>query len=284
MSIRWVERARVWHQYLLPKHALTAIAWWLSNIRWAPFKNTFIRVFCRLFPVDLSEAAHSEVVDYENFNAFFTRPLKPHCRPKDSALVTSPSDGCISQLGQLTGTEGDRLIQAKGLDYSLSELVGTSQNLEAYQGGRWVTIYLAPFDYHRVHVPADGELVRATRHPGELFSVSDKTARVIPKLYARNERLVCHFNHSKGPFMVVMVAALMVAGIETVWSPSEVRRPHHPMKGDEVLSLNFQQGQEMGRFHWGSTVIVVTSSEFGDWTQDLQPGQKIRLNQALTAQ
>jgi phosphatidylserine decarboxylase len=275
-------RLKVWPQYLLPKQWLTSVAWWLSNIRWRPFKNTFIRVFCYFFPVDLSETPNPKINDFEHFNAFFTRPLRADCRPKACAVLTSPADGRISQLGQLAGPDADQMIQAKGLSYTLSELVGSADQLDAYRGGQWITIYLAPYNYHRVHSPCDGQLVRATRLGGELFSVSEKTALAIPKLYARNERLVCHFEHSLGPVLVIMVAALMVAGIETVWSPPELRRPHHPMAGDEQPNLAFTQGQEMGRFHWGSTVIVVTPPQFPRWHQHLSLGQVIQLNQALT--
>lgn len=283
MMISQWQKVRVWPQYLIPKHLMTHVAWWLSNIRWAPFKNTFIRLFCSLFPVDLSEAVSDDVEAYEHFNAFFTRPLKPGSRPLAEATLVSPADGVISQLGNLTGDEKNQLIQAKGLDYSLADLVASSLDVTPYIGGQWMTIYLAPFDYHRVHVPAEATLQRAIRIPGELFSVSDKTALAIPKLYARNERLVCEFQHVHGPFLVVMVAALMVAGIETVWEGADQRRVFDQPTQFSGAHPTLAQGEEMGRFHWGSTVIVVTPSSFPQWRETLGPGQTIRLNQALTA-
>lgn len=277
-----VGRIRIWPQYWLPKHSLTRLAWCLSNIEWKPFKNSFIRIFVRLFPVNLTEAPSADPNDYPNFNAFFTRALKPGVRPQADSLMTSPSDGRISQLGRLIGPRDDRLIQAKGLDYSLAELLGHSEGLERYHGGHFMTIYLAPFDYHRVHVPAKATLTRATRIPGELFSVSTQTALAIPRLYARNERLVCEFQHEQGPFLLVMVAALMVAGIETVWDDPSLRRVHNEPLPYFGPPIDFEQGQEMGRFHWGSTVILVTPPHFPQWHSALQVDQVIKLGQALS--
>lgn len=279
-----VGRIRVWPQYLLPKHTLTRVAWWLSNIQWRPFKNAFITLFSRAFRVNLLEAESANPNDYPHFNAFFTRALKPGARAQANAVMTSPSDGQISQLGRLSGPDQNRLIQAKGLDYSLSELLGHSEGLERFNGGQFLTIYLAPFDYHRVHVPAQATLTRATRIPGELFSVSNQTALAIPRLYARNERLVCEFQHANGPFLLVMVAALMVAGIETVWDDPSLRRVHNQPLPYFGPPIDFQQGQEMGRFHWGSTVILITPAQFPAWHSDLSKDQGVRLGQALTSE
>lgn len=278
------DRVKVWPQYLLPKHTLTALAWWLSNITWAPFKNSFIQIFVRLFKVNLSEAVSSDPSHYENFNAFFTRALKPNTRPLADAFMVSPSDGRISQLGSLTGPDQNQLIQAKGLDYTLTDLLGHSEGLERFYGGRFATIYLAPYDYHRVHVPAQSTLMRALRIPGELFSVSNTTALAIPRLYARNERLVCEYQTAHGPFMLVMVAALMVAGIETVWDNPSLRRVHNEPLPYFGPPIDFAKGQEMGRFHWGSTVILITPPKFPGWHPAIQPNQTIRLGQALTEQ
>jgi len=276
-------RLRVWPQYLLPKRALTHFAWWLSNISYPPFKNAFIRIFTRLFSVDLEEAESREPADYPNFNAFFTRALKRGARPLDEASLISPCDGCISQLGRLNGAHHNRLIQAKGLDYTLEELLGKSEGLEALYGGQWMTIYLAPYNYHRVHVPATGQLVQATRLPGELFSVSHATARGIPRLFARNERLVCEFTHPEGSYWLVMVAALMVAGIETIWDDPSLRRPLATPLDYKGPPINFQQGDEMGRFHWGSTVILITPPNFPGWKADFKASDLVKLGQGLTA-
>ena len=283
MTSPLAQTVRVWPQYILPKHTLTRLAWWVSNIRWRPFKNTFIRVFARLFRVNLDEAISPDANDYPHFNAFFTRALKPSVRPVASAQWVSPADGTLSQLGTLSGTNASQLIQAKGLNYSLEALVGRDHGLDAYRGGQWITIYLAPFDYHRVHMPAAGRLIQATRLPGELFSVSDRTASVIPRLYARNERLVAEFEHDHSPFMVVMVAALMVAGIETVWDDPAIRRPSPAAAKSAPTGVDLAQAQEMGRFHWGSTVIVITPPGGRPWRDDLGAGQTIRLGQALTS-
>lgn len=276
------DRVKVWPQYLLPKHTLTALAWWLSNVTWAPFKNTFIQVFVRLFKVNLSEAVASDPTHYENFNAFFTRALKPDARPLADSFMVSPSDGRISQLGSLKNQ--NQLIQAKGLEYTLEDLLGHSEGLERFYGGRFATIYLAPYDYHRVHVPTHSTLLRALRIPGELFSVSNATALAIPRLYARNERLVCEYQTDRGPFMLVMVAALMVAGIETVWDNPSLRRVHNEPLPYFGAPIDFAKGQEMGRFHWGSTVILITPPQFPAWHPSIQPNQTIRLGQALTEQ
>lgn len=273
---------RVWPQYLLPKHALTHLAWWVSNVRWRPFKNAFIRLFARLFRVNLEEAIDADPDAYPHFNAFFTRALKPNARPIAQSPWVAPADGTLSQLGTLSGPQSNQLIQAKGLNYTLEALVGRDTGLAQYRGGQWMTIYLAPFDYHRVHMPADGRLIQATRLPGELFSVSDQTAAIIPRLYARNERLVAEFQHNERPFMVVMVAALMVAGIETVWEAPTSRRPGARPSTITPAGIELAKADEMGRFHWGSTVIVITPPGSPPWRDELQAGQTVRLGQALT--
>jgi len=282
MRPAFTDRVRVWPQYILPKHALTHFAWWLSNIRWSPFKNTFIRIFVRWFGVNLDEAKFADPNDYEHFNAFFTRSLKEGARPLAESTFVAPCDGSISELGDLVGTKKNCLIQAKGLDYSLEQLLGHSEGLERFYGGHFMTIYLAPFDYHRVHVPSKATLTRALRIPGELFSVSNQTAKGIPSLYASNERLVCEFEHEQGPFLLVMVAAMMVAGIETRWDDPSCRRVHNKPLPYFGPPLDFEKGQEMGRFHWGSTVILITPSHFPAWGTNLEAGQSIRLGQALT--
>ena len=273
---------RVWPQYLLPKHALTHLAWWVSNVRWRPFKNAFIRLFAHVFRVNLEEAIDSNPDAYPHFNAFFTRALKPNARPIAQSQWVAPADGTLSQLGTLSGAQSNQLIQAKGLDYTLEALVGRDTGLAQYRGGQWMTIYLAPFDYHRVHMPADGRLIQATRLPGELFSVSDQTAAIIPRLYARNERLVAEFQHNDRPFMVVMVAALMVAGIETVWDAPTSRRSGARPSTTTPAGIDLAKADEMGRFHWGSTVIVITPPDNPPWRDELQAGQTLRLGQALT--
>ncbi|AKS42587.1 archaetidylserine decarboxylase [Wenzhouxiangella marina] len=273
-------RLLTWPQYLLPKKLLTALAWRLSGCRWRWFHQPFIRVFMSLFPVRLDEAERSEVSDYDCFNDFFTRALKPDARPlpDPSIKLISPSDGTISQLGHL---EAGRLLQAKGHDYSAGELLGGEDWAEDFRDGRFITIYLAPSDYHRVHAPCRGRLTGERRIPGELFSVSAATTLGIPRLFARNERMVARFETEFGPVAVVMVAAMMVAGIETVWGGPEDRRPGRAIDTRHPQGVELDRGDELGRFHWGSTVIVLTPPGAPDWRESLAPGRRIRLGQAL---
>jgi phosphatidylserine decarboxylase len=273
----WSDRLKAGLQYLLPKQLLTALAWGLSTIKVRWFRMALMRGFCKLFPVNLAEAESDQLADYRHFNAFFTRALKPDARPLDpSATLISPCDGTLSELGAI---RGDRLIQAKGIDYGVAELLGSGPLAREFVDGQFMTIYLAPYDYHRVHVPAAGRLVFEQHLPGELFSVSAATTRVIPRLFARNERLVAMFESERGHYAVIMVAALMVAGIETVWSGPR-RRPNQatPLFDD----IHLARGAEMGRFHWGSTVIVLTPPGWPNWKPDLTPGRVMRLGEALT--
>ena len=274
-------RLMTWPQYLLPKHAVTALAWRLScaETRW--FKNAFIGLFAQLFRVNLDEARRSTVDDYRCFNDFFTRELKDGARPlsAEPTDLVSPSDGTISQLGRID--EG-RLIQAKGIDYTAAALLGSEDWARRFANGRFVTIYLAPSDYHRVHMPVDGRLVGENRIPGQLFSVSAATTRAVPGLFSRNERMAAMFETDRGPVAVVMVAAMLVSGIETVWGGPLDRRPGQHLEQRSHEGPVLTRGSEMGRFHWGSTVIVLTPEDFPDWRESLAAGRRIRLGQAIT--
>lgn len=275
-------RLLTWPQYLLPQKLLTAMAWRLSNCQVTWFKNWFITIFVQMFQVNLDEARREQPEDYACFNDFFTRELKPDARPLAAVrhALISPCDGAISQLGNIAG---NTLIQAKGIDYTSSALLGSADWADPFENGRFITIYLAPNDYHRVHMPASGRLVAERRIPGRLFSVSAATTQSVKGLFTRNERLVALFESEHGPVAVVMVAALMVAGIETVWGGPQQRRP-----GRRVETINhdngmeLQRGGEMGRFHWGSTVIILTPKGFPPWRESLASGRRIRLGQALT--
>ncbi len=275
-------RMMTWPQYLLPQQLLTALAWRLSTCRAAWVKNLFIRTFAGLFQVNLDEAERSEPEQYECFNDFFTRALKPGARPlaPEQHRLISPCDGTVSQLGSL---DAGCIIQAKGLDYTAERLLGNSDWANRFANGRFITIYLAPSDYHRVHAPISGQLLAEHRIPGRLFSVSAATTRSVPNLFARNERMVAAFETEHGPVAVVMVAALLVAGIETVWGGPLDRRPQKQPRWtdfDEPLSLD--RGAELGRFHWGSTVIILTPPDFPEWRESLASGRRVRLGQALT--
>jgi phosphatidylserine decarboxylase len=275
-------RLLTWPQYLLPQKLLTAMAWRLSNCRTTWFKNWFITIFVQMFQVNLTEARREQPEDYACFNDFFTRDLKPDARPLAATrhVLISPCDGAISQLGNIAG---NTLIQAKGIDYTSSTLLGSADWASPFENGRFITIYLAPNDYHRVHMPASGQLVAERRIPGRLFSVSAATTQAVKGLFTRNERMVALFESEHGPIAVVMVAALMVAGIETVWGGPQQRRPgRHIETINHDNGMELQRGGEMGRFHWGSTVIILTPKGYPPWRESLAGGRRIRLGQALT--
>lgn len=274
-------RLMTWPQYVLPQKLLTALAWRLSTCRAGWFKNGFISVFAHLFRVNLSEAERGNVEDYACFNDFFTRALKADARPLADAQhrLISPCDGTISQLGQI---HGHKIIQAKGIDYSAASLLGSAEWASRFQDGQFVTIYLAPSDYHRVHMPIDGRLVGENRIPGRLFSVSAATTLSVPGLFTRNERMAALFESEHGPVAVVMVAALMVAGIETAWGGPDDRRPGSQLRSCQLDGPILERGAELGRFHWGSTVIVLTPPGFPAWRESLAAGRRVRLGQALT--
>ena len=278
----WLNRIKVWPQYILPQQGLTALAHRISQSRKPWLYKPLIRGFSRIFLVDLQESKHG-IEQFECFNQFFTRELKSGSRefPSNPSLLVSPSDGTLSQLGYI---EHGRIFQAKGHDFTTAELIGDAGLAKRFDDGHFATIYLAPQDYHRVHMPFNGRLTHEIRIPGRLFSVSDTTSRVIPRLYARNERMVALFDTANGPMAVVMVAAMLVAGIETTWAPDDSPRPGWALKIQPIEStVELERGDELGRFHWGSTVVLLTGRDFADWLHELEPGQTMRLGQAMTA-
>ena len=245
-------------QRLLPKHALSRLIAILAESKNSWLKNLLINRAIKTFNINMDEAISDDITSYESFNAFFTRQLKPEARPLDQGdrVITSPADGVISQAGKIAK---NKVLQAKNVDYSLARLVGDSNQAKHYENGVFATIYLSPKDYHRVHIPADGQLIFSRYIPGELFSVNQQTAEMVPNLFARNERLVCEFKSEQlGHFSVIFVGAMLVAGIETVWSgmekpgPGTVRETDH---SDQAVC--FSKGDEIGRFKFGSTVILL---------------------------
>lgn len=245
-------------QYLLPHRLLSRLAYGLARWRWRPFKRALIDTVVRRFDVNLDEAENADPDGYPHFNAFFTRALKPGVRHADSnpLAVLSPADGRISQAGRI---ESGRIVQAKGQWFSVSELLGNDSEAAAYAEGDFVNIYLSPRDYHRVHLPMAGTLRETLHIPGRLFSVAPWAVRAIPRLFARNERLVCHFDTGYGPLCVVMVGAMLVSGVETVWGGEEIppyaSRPQaRDWRGKGIALARFA---EMARFNYGSTVIVL---------------------------
>jgi phosphatidylserine decarboxylase len=255
----------------------------LARSTWRPFKSWLIRLVIRRYGVDLGEAADPDPDHYPSFNAFFTRALYPGVRPVDAAVdsLVSPADGRISQLGPI---RDNRLLQAKGRDYRLWDLLaGEEELVTPFRQGSFMTIYLSPRDYHRVHMPVSGRLVSMHFVPGKLFSVSDATAQLVPNLFARNERLICRFDTAAGPMIMILVGAIFVASIETVWE-GEINEPgnnvsswHYP--GHEPIDL--AKGEEMGRFNMGSTVILLFPQDRVEWNPQLQPGSEVQVGGAI---
>lgn len=252
-------------QHWLPQRAMSRVVGWLMTRTWRPWKNAFTRAFIRIYRVDTSEAASQDLADYPHFNAFFTRALKPGARTPDpdpdAALI--PADGRISQIGPV---EAGRLLQAKGHTYSAADLLGDAAFAEAFSGGVFATVYLSPRDYHRIHMPLAGTLVSTLHVPGKLYSVAPFTVEGIPNLFARNERLVCRFDTARGPMVVVMVGAVNVSGIETVWRGVEVppyaTSPTHRDYRAASPPIRLDRFAEMGRFNMGSTAIVLLPPGF----------------------
>ncbi len=275
------DRLRTIPQYLLPQRLCTRLVYRLSRTRQPWFKNAFIRVFCALFKVNRHEAATTDLSAYPHFNAFFTRALRPDARPLSPEGLCCPVDGRVSQVGTLTG---DRILQAKSRDYSLIELLGgDSQPATELHDGAFVTLYLSPRDYHRIHMPIEGQLQSMRHIPGQLFSVSPLTTRVIPNVFARNERLVCYFTTQRGPLVVVLVGAINVASIETVWAGVIT-----PPLGSQIRDWDYRsapitlnRGAELGRFNMGSTVIVLSGPNTLAWHPQIQPEAPVRMGQTL---
>ncbi|WP_069383406.1 archaetidylserine decarboxylase [Halomonas caseinilytica] len=241
-------------QYPLPHHALSRLMGRLADCRVAWIKDLAIRTFIRRFGVDMTEARQPDPGAYASFNDFFTRPLKEDARPIGEGLV-SPADGTLSRFGAI---ESGRLIQAKGREFTVTELLGgDSTAASRFHGGSFATVYLSPRDYHRVHMPVTGTLREMTYVPGRLFSVNTATTGHVPRLFARNERLVCHFDTEHGPMVLVLVGAMIVAGIETVWAGQITPLPR---RGIQRIRFNtpvhLEKGAEMGRFKLGSTVVM----------------------------
>ncbi|TAN46982.1 MAG: phosphatidylserine decarboxylase [Methylococcaceae bacterium] len=272
-------------QYPLPHHALSRLMGYVTRSTNPTFKNWFIPRFIRLFNVNMAEAAQEDPAAYACFNDFFTRALKPGARPPaegDNTLVC-PADGVLSQFGAV---DSDRLIQAKGRDYRLTDLLGGDEALAGeFQHGQFATVYLSPRDYHRLHMPLAGRLRAMLHVPGRLFSVNSATTRVIPDLFARNERVIAIFDTEAGPMALILVGAIFVASIDTVWHGTVT-----PPSADAVqrwdyrdAPLNLERGAEMGRFNMGSTIIVLFAKDRMAWRADLSAGTAVRMGQALGA-
>ncbi len=277
------DRLAVLPQYLLPKRALSVFAGRIASARAGTLTTALIRRFVARYNVNMSEAANSDIASYACFNDFFTRALRPNARPLAQADLICPVDGAISQFGAIAH---DQIFQAKGHHYSTTALIGGNAALAApFDNGHFATLYLSPRDYHRIHMPCSGELQRMVYVPGDLFSVNPTTARGVPGLFARNERVVCFFDSVTGPFVLVLVGATIVGSMATVWHglvnpprPGIVRVWDYTGQG-----IRLAQGEEMGRFLLGSTVVMLFSSGPLNFNTNWAPARAIRLGEAMAS-
>ena len=275
------DRLAVLPQYLLPKGALTRLAGRAARAQAGGWTTAAIRRFVARYGVDMAEAAEPDITRYTSFNEFFTRPLKPGARPLADTPWICPVDGAISQCGAIVR---DRILQAKGHDYGIAALVGGDAALAArFEDGAFATLYLSPRDYHRIHMPCDGVLARMVHVPGALFSVNPTTARGVPGLFARNERVVCTFESPHGPFVLVLVGATIVGSMATVWHgvvnpprPGSLREWTYPPG-----QVSLVRGAEMGRFLLGSTVVLLFPKATLRFVPAWDAGKPIRLGEAM---
>lgn len=272
-------------QYLIPQHLLSRLVGKLAETEIGWLKNLLIKLFIKQFKINMQEALEEDPTAYKNFNAFFTRQLKPDARQilADSSQLVSPADGVVSEIGDITAGQ---LIQAKGINYSALRLLGGDLDLaRPFLEGSFATIYLSPKDYHRIHMPIGAKLEQSIYVPGQLFSVNQATADNIPNLFARNERLVAFFSTPVGPMAMVLVGAMIVAGIETVWGGDEapLRRKVKVTDFTQQPKLDFNQGDEMGRFKLGSTVILLFGKDAIEWQEGLAAGSPVRMGEVLAS-
>ncbi|MCO7199792.1 MULTISPECIES: archaetidylserine decarboxylase [unclassified Pseudoalteromonas] len=277
-----LDKLKIAMQYALPKHAVSRLVGKLAAAEAGALTTKLIKLFIKQYKIDMSEALHEDPAHYKTFNEFFTRPLKPGIRPlaEDSDILAHPVDGAISQLGDVVDGQ---IIQAKGHNYSLQTLLGgKEEDVAPYVGGKFATIYLAPKDYHRIHMPVDGTLRKMIYVPGDLFSVNPLTAQNVPNLFARNERVVAIFDTEIGPLSMVLVGATIVASIETIWAGTvtppagrDVFTWTYPAEGDNAIML--KKGEEMGRFKLGSTVILAWGANKAEFLDGQNPETVTRM-------
>lgn len=267
-------------QYLMPKQAMTALAGKFASARLGGLTTAVIRGFVARYGVNMAEAANPDTASYTSFNDFFTRALKPGARPLADADLICPVDGAISQFGPI---DKDQIFQAKGHSYSITALVGGDATQAArFENGHFATLYLSPRDYHRIHMPCAGQLTRMVHVPGDLFSVNPTTARGVPGLFARNERVVCFFDSANGPFVLVLVGATIVGSMATVWH-GQVNPPRTGVlrHWDYPAKVSLQKGEEMGRFLLGSTVVMLFPKGPLQFNPEWAPARAIRLGEAM---
>ena len=275
------ERLRSLPFYILPHHGISWCIFRIARLRWRPFKNFAIWIYTQLHAVNMEEAANSDKYSYVSLNAFFTRALKADARPADSDSENwlCPVDGSVSQAGAIND---GRIFQAKGHEFSLQELLGGDKALASvFHNGKFATLYLSPRDYHRIHMPADAELRHMTYIPGRLFSVAAYTVRAIPRLFARNERVVCQFETGNGAMLMVLVGAINVSATETVWHGLVTGKHGKIQKYDYAAGeVRLQRGDEMGRFNLGSTVILITPENF-EFDAGINAGETVYMGRKI---
>jgi len=274
-------------QYLLPQHLLCRVVYALTRSESGWIKNSLIRAFMYAYRPQMADALEPEPRRYPSFNAFFTRALRADARPvdPDPLCLVSPCDGTLSIASAVQGNE---LLQAKDHHYTLEALLGSEADWAArMRGGLYATLYLAPYNYHRVHMPLAGRLSAAWHVPGKLFSVNEATAARVPRLYARNERVVCGFEGEQGPFVLVLVGALFVGSMSTIWhgeiTPARVRTAVRALRPSGGAALWQARGAELGRFNMGSTVILLLPPGMVRWDSWLRPGSPLRVGESLGA-
>ena len=277
-----LDKFKIAMQYAMPKHFISRMVGKLAAAKAGGLTTALIKLFIKQYKIDMSEAKYPDPAHYKTFNEFFTRPLKEGIRPlaEESDIIAHPVDGAISQLGDVVDGQ---IIQAKGHDYSLQALLGGKEEDTApFLGGKFATIYLAPKDYHRIHMPVDGTLSKMIYVPGDLFSVNPLTAQNVPNLFARNERVVAIFETEIGPLAMVLVGATIVASIETIWAGTvtppagkDVFSWNYPTTGDNAITL--KKGEEMGRFKLGSTVILAWGANQAEFLSDQHPETVARM-------
>ena len=277
-----MKRFSVLIQYVAPQQALSRLAGWLSTRRWRWWKNWQINLLIRRYGAKLDEAVHSDLAAYSDFNSFFTRHLKPALRPIAPSAndLVSPVDGVISQLGNI---DQDQVFQAKGVTYSLASLLGGASDCASqFHNGKFITLYLAPKDYHRVHLPYAGTLRETIYIPGKLFSVNRHTVNDVPQLFSRNERLVCIFTTDIGPMAVIFVGAMLVGNIVTTWQAAPRARQVTRTPAPALQSaLQFAKGAEIGHFTMGSTVLVLLPHNTMEWAPHLRAETIVKMGQSI---
>ncbi len=270
-------------QSILPQHALSRLVGRLVECNQPAVKLLLMKLFLKYYDVNLSEAETTDLHSYPNFQSLFTRKLHAQARPiaMGERVLVSPVDGTISELGEI---KGQRILQVKGRYYDVADLLGLApKEAHPFDDGQFMTIYLAPKDYHRVHMPCEGLLTKAVYVPGRLFSVNEKSVLRIPGLFARNERLICYFDSPTGPFAVIFVAALLVAGIQTQFAGRILPNEAKDTVSTDYAAIPFAKGAELGYFCYGSTVIVLFPKQSAQFLPQLVAGQGLRMGQCIGA-